>query len=185
MDRYRPRLSWVYRLCWWSHRTHHLCLGSSLESNKRESHILRAIRSLILQLLSASDPHSPAIYHLSPQHFSRIIFFLRSMHECGPVMHSYCRHRSQASRVPARDFLPSQFLNLYSDDVLCSLLYLSYPQHPAFTAAVVLLLNIFRSKRVGLTIDTVNEMKDVHAAMRVLKADENRCVLLSVVVSLH
>ncbi|KAI0260433.1 fungal-specific transcription factor domain-containing protein [Gloeopeniophorella convolvens] len=50
----------------------------------------------------------------------------------------------------------------------------SHFQLPAFTAGIVLLLNIWGVKRSGLTIDPVKEMEDVHKCMGVLKAAEGR-----------
>ncbi|KAI0052329.1 hypothetical protein FA95DRAFT_1601990 [Auriscalpium vulgare] len=47
-------------------------------------------------------------------------------------------------------------------------------QLPAFTAGIVLLLNIWGVKRSGVAIDPVKEMTDVHKCMEVLKDAEGR-----------
>ena len=57
----------------------------------------------------------------------------------------------------------------------------------AFTAGIVLLLNIWGGKRSGLSTDPTKEMADVHKCMGLLKSCENRYVCfvqgcLSVVV---
>jgi len=57
---------------------------------------------------------------------------------------------------------------------LCRSFVLTGLQMPAFTAAIVLLLNISARKRSGLTTDPVKEMGDVHQCMNVLKACEGR-----------
>ena len=49
-------------------------------------------------------------------------------------------------------------------------------QGQAFTAGIVLLLNIWGGKRSGLSMDPVKEMADVHKCMGALKALENRYV---------
>jgi hypothetical protein len=50
------------------------------------------------------------------------------------------------------------------------------PQLPAFTAGIVLLLNIWGAKRAGGVADPAKEMQDVHKCMAVLQAAEGRCV---------
>ncbi|KAH9992246.1 fungal-specific transcription factor domain-containing protein [Russula compacta] len=45
---------------------------------------------------------------------------------------------------------------------------------PAFTAGIVLLLNIWSAKRSGSVADPISEMKDVHKCMAVLQAAEGR-----------
>lgn len=47
-------------------------------------------------------------------------------------------------------------------------------QVPAFTSAVVLLVNIWGVKRSGMTIDSGKEMDDVRACIRVLEDSEAR-----------
>ncbi|KIJ08246.1 hypothetical protein PAXINDRAFT_31743, partial [Paxillus involutus ATCC 200175] len=49
-------------------------------------------------------------------------------------------------------------------------------QFPAFTAASVLLLNIWGGKWSGVSTDTSKEMVDVHKCMAILKDCEKRCV---------
>jgi len=49
-------------------------------------------------------------------------------------------------------------------------------QLPAFTAGIVLLLNIWGAKRAGGVNDPAREMEDVHKCMAVLQAAEGRCV---------
>ncbi|KAH7926384.1 hypothetical protein BV22DRAFT_1063146 [Leucogyrophana mollusca] len=49
-----------------------------------------------------------------------------------------------------------------------------YLQMSAFTAGIVLLLNIWGGKRSGLSTDPAKEMADVHKCMSVLKACEGR-----------
>ncbi|KAG1729861.1 fungal-specific transcription factor domain-containing protein [Suillus paluster] len=49
-----------------------------------------------------------------------------------------------------------------------------YSQMPAFTAGIVLLLNIWGGKRSGLYTDPTKEMADVHKCMSVLKVCEKR-----------
>ncbi|EEC00059.1 hypothetical protein MPER_00082, partial [Moniliophthora perniciosa FA553] len=44
----------------------------------------------------------------------------------------------------------------------------------AFTAGVILLLNIWGGKRSGLSIDPVREMSDVHKCMQVLDECQKR-----------
>ena len=51
---------------------------------------------------------------------------------------------------------------------------LTTPQMPAFTAGIVLLLNIWGGTRFGVTIDPVKEMMDVDRCMNALKACEGR-----------
>ncbi|KAF8839740.1 hypothetical protein BDN67DRAFT_904930 [Paxillus ammoniavirescens] len=50
-------------------------------------------------------------------------------------------------------------------------------QMPAFTAGIVLLLNIWGGKRSGLSTDTSKEMADVHKCMAILKRYEKRCLI--------
>ena len=50
------------------------------------------------------------------------------------------------------------------------------PQLPAFTAGIVLLLNIWGAKRAGGMTDPAREMEDVHKCMAVLQAAEGRYV---------
>lgn len=47
---------------------------------------------------------------------------------------------------------------------------------PAFTAGIVLLLNIWGGKRSGLYTDPTKEMADVHKCMSILKSCEKRSV---------
>jgi hypothetical protein len=47
---------------------------------------------------------------------------------------------------------------------------------PAFTAGIVLLLNIWGGKRSGLYTDPQKEMADVHKCMAMLKSCEKRSV---------
>ena len=54
------------------------------------------------------------------------------------------------------------------------------PQIPAFTAGIVLLLNIWGAKRNGGATDPAKEMEDVHKCMAVLQAAEARCVVGSI-----
>lgn len=49
-------------------------------------------------------------------------------------------------------------------------------QIPAFTAALVLLLNIWGAKFAGFTVDPAKEIQDVHKAMQALKSYEIRYV---------
>lgn len=49
-----------------------------------------------------------------------------------------------------------------------------FSQMPAFTAGIVLLLNIWGGKRSGLYTDPTKEMADVHKCMSVLKSCEKR-----------
>ena len=49
-------------------------------------------------------------------------------------------------------------------------------QLPAFTAGIVLLLNIWGTKRAGGMTDPAREMEDVHRCMAVLQAAEGRYV---------
>lgn len=49
-----------------------------------------------------------------------------------------------------------------------------YSQMPAFTAGIVLLLNIWGGKRSGLYTDPTKEMADVHKCMSILKSCEKR-----------
>ncbi|KAF9493319.1 hypothetical protein BDN71DRAFT_1570031 [Pleurotus eryngii] len=49
--------------------------------------------------------------------------------------------------------------------------------YAAFTAGVVLLLNIWAGKRSGLTTDPKKEMADVHKCMQMLRSSEERQVL--------
>lgn len=49
-------------------------------------------------------------------------------------------------------------------------------QLPAFTAGIVLLLNIWSAKRAGGMANPAREMEDVHRCMAVLQAAEGRCV---------
>lgn len=51
---------------------------------------------------------------------------------------------------------------------------MSNAQMPAFTAGIVLLLNIWGGKRSGLYTDPTKEMADVHKCMSVLKSCEKR-----------
>lgn len=51
-----------------------------------------------------------------------------------------------------------------------------YAQIPAFTAALVLLLNIWGAKFAGFAIDPAKEIQDVHKAMQAIKSYENRYV---------
>ena len=57
------------------------------------------------------------------------------------------------------------------------LIYFVLPQLPAFTAGIVLLLNIWGAKRSGGVVEPVKEMEDVHKCMAVLRAAEGRCVV--------
>lgn len=50
-------------------------------------------------------------------------------------------------------------------------------QSAAFTAGVVLLLNIWAGKRSGLTTDPKKEMADVHKCMKMLRSSEERQVV--------
>ncbi|KAF9220414.1 hypothetical protein BS17DRAFT_344209 [Gyrodon lividus] len=56
----------------------------------------------------------------------------------------------------------------------CSRFAAPFLQMPAFTAGIVLLLNIWGGKRSGLSIDPSKEMADVHKCMSVLKRCEKR-----------
>lgn len=50
-------------------------------------------------------------------------------------------------------------------------------QVPSFTAATVLILNIWSSRLTGLSLDVAKEMEDIHKAMAIVKAHEARCDL--------
>lgn len=50
-----------------------------------------------------------------------------------------------------------------------------------FTAAIVLLLNIWGGKRSGLTTDPSREMTDVHRCMQALRGCEGRYVIVAVI----
>ncbi|KAE9384691.1 hypothetical protein BT96DRAFT_781988, partial [Gymnopus androsaceus JB14] len=51
---------------------------------------------------------------------------------------------------------------------------LPFSQISAFTASIVLLLNIWGGKRSGLSTDPNKEMADVYKCMQALKACEDR-----------
>jgi hypothetical protein len=67
--------------------------------------------------------------------------------------------------------IPETLANLPFFFVLLLLLQL-----PAFTAGIVLLLNIWGAKRSGGVAEPAKEMEDVHKCMAVLRAAEGRCV---------
>ncbi|KIJ14786.1 hypothetical protein PAXINDRAFT_78504 [Paxillus involutus ATCC 200175] len=58
-----------------------------------------------------------------------------------------------------------------------SRLAVHFLQIPAFTAGIVLLLNIWGGKRSGLSTDPSKEMADVHKCMAILKRCEKRCLV--------
>ena len=55
-----------------------------------------------------------------------------------------------------------------------------FPQLPAFTAGIVLLLNIWGAKRSGGVSEPAKEMEDVHKCMAVLRAAEGRYVCCNI-----
>lgn len=59
---------------------------------------------------------------------------------------------------------------------LCETITEFVRQMHAFTAGIVLLLNIWGGKRSGLSTDPLKEMADVHKCMGLLKSCENRYV---------
>lgn len=66
----------------------------------------------------------------------------------------------------------------YKYDAISCLCEVAEPvlQLHAFTAGIVLLLNIWGGKKSGLSTDPLKEMADVHKCMGLLKSLEGRCV---------
>jgi hypothetical protein len=125
-----------------------------------------------LQIL-VHRPFIPSPRKPSPLSFPSLAICTNAARSCAHVVDL---QRRRAPQYPSSHFqasLPcfSQYSRRRADLPFVLL------QLPAFTAGIVLLLNIWGAKRSGGVTEPAKEMEDVHKCMAVLRAAEGRCVL--------
>lgn len=139
------------------------------------------VRKPIQPLLPPPNHGASAIYTLTSKAVATVVPIARDLHQRGSLMCT--RGGSATPPCPTISLFsfPGTSLSCFS----CfsryfrrrgRLTFFVLPQLPAFTAGIVLLLNIWGAKRSGGIPEPAKEMEDVHKCMAVLRAAEGRCV---------
>ena len=141
-------------------------------------HMFPPVGKPIQSLLSPPNPGASAIYTLTSKAVTTVVPIARNLHQRGSLM----RTRGGSATPPCPTIpvfsFPGTSLPCFSrySRSRGRLTFVVLPQLPAFTAGIVLLLNIWGAKRSGGISDPAKEMEDVHKCMAVLRAAEGRCV---------
>jgi hypothetical protein len=142
-------------------------------------HMFPSVRKPIQPLLSPSNLGASAIYTLASKAVATVVPIARDLHQRRSLMCT--RGGSATPPCPTISLFsfPGTSLPYFSRYLgECGrLTFFVLPQLPAFTAGIVLLLNIWGAKRSGGIVEPAKEMEDVHKCMAVLRAAEGRCVL--------
>ena len=135
------------------------------------------VRKPIQPLLSPPNPGASTFYTLTSKAVAAVVPVARDLHQRGSFMRT--RGGSATPPCPTISLFSFSGTSLFSSRHsrrLGRLTFFVFPQLPAFTAGIVLLLNIWGAKRSGGVTDPAKEMEDVHKCMAVLRAAEGRCV---------
>ncbi|KAG8213475.1 hypothetical protein J3R82DRAFT_12012 [Butyriboletus roseoflavus] len=109
-------------------------------------------------------PFIPSPRKPSPLSFPSLAICTNAARSCSHVIDIYRR----------RSGVLAPFLQVGYDFVPLERLLSLFGRCTAFTAGIVLLLNIWGGKRSGVSTDPIKEMADVHKCMGLLKSCENR-----------
>jgi hypothetical protein len=126
-------------------------------------------------LLSPSNPNPSAFHTLTKEALAPVISIARDLYQRGSLVRTCGGSATPPCPTVSFFAFPGAPSPAFYDISGC--LADVFPrQLPAFTAGIVLLLNIWGAKRAGGVADPAKEMEVVHKCMGVLRGAEGRCV---------
>jgi hypothetical protein len=136
-----------------------------------------SVRKPIQPILSPPNPGASTIYTLTSKAIAPVVPIARDLHQCGSFMRTCGGSATPPCPTIPRFSFPGTSPPLVFYHITETRLTYVFVlrQLPAFTAGIVLLLNIWGAKRSGGVTEPAREMEDVHKCMAVLQAAEGRC----------